>query len=262
MQLDVVPNNNSKDRKITRHEARFGITSFIYRARRPFHPGRLRDLFLEPYFASVEHEEDEEEEKMSEAEKLVKLKEAQKEADEKKAVRGATMGELLRSKGFIWIATTHDLIGHWQQAGSVIYLGAETYWMCQLREEWKDSPSAELILKDMQQPNGEEWKYADRRQELVFIGQGLKHEVIQKLLDQSLLNDEEMALGPEKWEETMADDDTIQLAIPGEDDEGEGEEEDEDEEGGEDGSDEESDGEDKDLSDKSDVVPVKKRRTE
>merc|ERR1712192_301822 len=240
-QLDVVPNNKELNRKITRHQPRFGITSFIYRARRPFHPGRLRDLFLEPYFASVEHEE-EEEEKMSESEKLAKLKEAQKEADEKKTVRGATMGELLRSKGFIWIATTHNVIGHWQQAGSVIYLGAETYWMCQMREEWKDSPSAELILKDMQQPNGEEWKYADRRQELVFIGQALKHEVIQKLLDQSLLNDEEMALGPEKWEETMADDDTIQLAIPGE---------------GDDDSDE-----DKDLSDKSDEVPIKKRRTE
>ena len=81
MQLDVVPNNKKADRKITRHEARFGITSFIYRARRPFHPGRLRDLFLEPYFASVEHEEDEEEEKMSESEKLAKLKEAQKQAD-------------------------------------------------------------------------------------------------------------------------------------------------------------------------------------
>ena len=98
------------------------------------------------------------------------------------------------------------------------------------------------------------------RQELVFIGQGLKHEVIQKLLDQSLLNDEEMALGPEKWEETMADDDTIQLAIPGEnDDEEEGEEEEEegDDDEGEDVSDE-----DKDLIDKSDEVPVKKRRTE
>merc|ERR1712018_890414 len=102
--------------------------------------------------------------------------------------------------------------------------------MCQLREEWKDSPSAELILKDMQQPNGEEWKYADRRQELVFIGQGLKHEVIQKLLDQSLLDDEEMALGPEKWEDTMADDDTIQLAIPGEDEDGEEEDGEEEEE--------------------------------
>merc|ERR1719432_141842 len=100
----------------------------------------------------------------------------------------------------------------------------------------------------------ETMEYADRRQELVFIGQGLKHEVIQKLLDQSLLNDEEMVLGPEKWEETMADDDTIQLAIPGEDDD---EEEGEEEEEGEDGSDE-----DKDLSDKSDEVPIKKRRTE
>ena len=75
VQLDVVPNNlSAKDRKTTRHEARFGITSFIYRARRPFHPGRLRDIFLEPYFVSVEHEEDEEEEKMSESDKLAKLK--------------------------------------------------------------------------------------------------------------------------------------------------------------------------------------------
>merc|ERR1712223_1336200 len=89
VQLDVVPNNMSaKDRKMTRHEARFGITSFIYRARRPFHPGRLRDIFLEPYFVSVEHEEDEEEEKMSEADKLAKLKESQDEADEKKMIRG------------------------------------------------------------------------------------------------------------------------------------------------------------------------------
>ena len=101
----------------------------------------------------------------------------------------------------------------------------------------------------MQQANGEEWKYADRCQELVFIGQGLKHEVIQKLLDQSLLDDEEMALGPDEWEETMADDDTIQLAIPGEDDEDSEEEEEGD-------SDEEAD------EDNSDEVPVKKRKTE
>ena len=38
------------DRPVTRHEARFGITSFIYSARRPFHPGRLDDLFLESFF--------------------------------------------------------------------------------------------------------------------------------------------------------------------------------------------------------------------
>merc|ERR1711973_731874 len=142
---------------------------------------------------------DEEEEKMSESDKLAKLKESQDEADEKKMTRGKVMGELLRSKGFIWIATSHQLIGHWQQAGSVIYIGAESYWMCEIRDQWK---------------------YSDRRQELVFIGQGLKHEAIQGLLDQALLTDEEMAQGPEKWEESMADDDTIQLALPGEDEEG------------------------------------------
>ena len=262
VQLDVVPNNlSAKDRKTTRHEARFGITSFIYRARRPFHPGRLRDIFLEPYFVSVEHEEDEEEEKMSESDKLAKLKESQDEADEKKMTRGKVMGELLRSKGFIWIATSHQLIGHWQQAGSVIYIGAESYWMCEIRDQWKDSPSAELILKDMHQANGEEWKYADRRQELVFIGQGLKHEAIQGLLDQALLTDEEMAQGPEEWEESMADDDTIQLALPGEDEEGE-----EEEEGGEEEEGEEEEGEEDQNSDgehnNEDEVPAKKRKTE
>merc|ERR1740131_878388 len=37
VQLDVVALNNNAERKMTRHEARFGITSFIYRSRRPFH---------------------------------------------------------------------------------------------------------------------------------------------------------------------------------------------------------------------------------
>ena len=80
----------------------------------------------------------------------------------------------------------------------------------------------------MKQPNGEEWKYADRRQELVFIGQALKHEAIQKILDQCLLNDEEMEMGPEKWAEAFADVDKIQLALDEGDDDEEGEDKAED----------------------------------
>merc|ERR1712027_112029 len=34
--------------------ARFDISSFVYRARKPFHPGRLEELFLEPYFMDPE----------------------------------------------------------------------------------------------------------------------------------------------------------------------------------------------------------------
>ena len=114
------------------------------------------------------------------------------------------------------------------------------------------------LLQDMKQPNGEEWKYADRRQELVFIGQALKHEAIQKILDQCLLNDEEMEMGPEKWAEAFADVDKIQLALDEGDDDEEGEEEEEEEDEGED------DGEDEEkaetASEGTEAVPTKKKK--
>jgi G3E family GTPase len=257
VQLDVVANNNIKDRKITRHETRFGITSFIYRARRPFHPGRLVDLLLDPYFSKMEIEDEDEEDKLSEEEKVIWLQKIQKEAAAKQVKRTAIMGQLLRSKGFIWIATSHDIIGSWQQAGNVTRLEAESAWMCETREMWEDTPSAELILQDMKQPNGVEWKYSDRRQELVFIGQGLKHETIQKILDKCLLDDKEMKMGPEKWGEAFADVDKIQLTLDfGDDEEGEEEEEEEnDEDEGEN-----DDAEEKELSDGSESPPVKKKK--
>ena len=107
----------------------------------------------------------------------------------------------------------------------------------------------------MKQPNGEEWKYADRRQELVFIGQALKHEAIQKILDQCLLNDEEMEMGPEKWAEAFADVDKIQLALDeGDDDD---EEEEEEDEGDDDGEDEEKA---ETASEGTEAVPTKKKK--
>ena len=57
------------------------------------------------------------------------------------------------------------------------------------------------------------------RQELVFIGQGLKHETIQKILDKCLLNYKEIKMGPEKWEEAIADVGKIQLILDYGDDE-------------------------------------------
>ena len=57
--------SNTKEKVMTRHETRFGITSFIYRARRPFHPGRLQDCFLSPYFIFHGSQKEEAEEALS-----------------------------------------------------------------------------------------------------------------------------------------------------------------------------------------------------
>ena len=85
---------------------RFDINSFVYRARKPFHPGRLHSLFLEEYFMD-----------MDVADSLEKL---QAETTDKQIRRTELMGELLMSKGLFWMATSNDVIGLWQQAGNVI----------------------------------------------------------------------------------------------------------------------------------------------
>ena len=99
----------------------------------------------------------------------------------------------------------------------MIRLEAESPWMCDQREMWEDNPEvAEFVNKRMRKANGEAWEYEDRRQELVFIGQGLNIEYIQDTLDQCLLSDEEMLLGPESWRESMGDSDRIALTLMGE----------------------------------------------
>merc|ERR1712038_1347579 len=217
--------------------ARFDIKSFVYRARKPFHPGRLCDLVLEPFFMAptfaTEEEEGpckencEEEKRKAEEEHKADLQRVQEEALVKQKHRTDVMGELLRSKGFMWIATSNDVIGAWQQAGNVLRIGAEDQWMCLMPEMWMGTPSEELVMQDIRKPDGEDYEYKDRRQEIVFIGHGMKGEAIQQLLDDCLLTDEEMALGPEGWKETMEHLDKINLNLDFEEDDDEEDEEEE-----------------------------------
>ena len=46
----------------------------------------------------------------------------------------------------------------------------ESPWMCLVPEMWADSAAEAEVMKDMKKPDGEEWEYKDRRQEIVFIG--------------------------------------------------------------------------------------------
>ncbi len=138
----------------------FGISTTVYRRRRPFHPKR---------FAVA-------------------------------AVQLARFGNtLLRSKGFVWLASRSEGYGEWSQTGVVWSIVPGGRWLCSIpREQWPstDPGFVEKVEKDMDSDP----KIGDRRQEMVFIGQGLDEKKIVELLDGCLLNDEEMK-DESKWSE-------------------------------------------------------------
>jgi len=131
----------------------YGISSFVFRARRPFHPKRFWDFI---------HTE---------------------------------WGGLLRSKGYFWLASRNDMIGMWSQAGgSAEYRPVGFWWAAAPKSKWPDDDEIwKSILKDWQEP------YGDRRQQLVYIGQDLPKEEMLEALRKCLLDDRELAMGPEKW---------------------------------------------------------------
>ena len=142
--LGVVSNN----KEMTRHEKRFGITSFIYRARRPFHPGRLYDCFLDPFFLFHGSRKEE-------IEETAKLDNLQKVAASKQEKRLKVLGGLMRSKGFVWIATSQFFMGAWQQAGNVLRIKPNRPWLCEIRHMWEGTPSEQMVMKEMTQESGE-----------------------------------------------------------------------------------------------------------
>jgi G3E family GTPase len=132
----------------------YGITSFVYRARRPFHPQRLWDLLQSP-----------------------------------------VIHPLIRSKGFVWLATRHDVAGVWSQAGKVMSLNPAGYWYAALpQSKWPDTGEDQDDLD-------RQWvdPFGDRRQELVLIGRRLEEKQLRKALDACLLTAEEIEFQPDGW---------------------------------------------------------------
>ena len=134
----------------------YGIGSFVYRTRRPFHPARFAD-----------------------------------------ALKDEWRGNVLRSKGFFWLASRPHAAGEWAQAGGIVRHGPGGVWWADApREDWPSDPDQRARIE-----SEFEGEFGDRRQEIVFIGQNLEADHTRETLDKCLLTDAEMALGMEQWKE-------------------------------------------------------------
>jgi G3E family GTPase len=95
----------------------YGIASFAYRSRRPFHPQRFFNFINGPWLN----------------------------------------GRLLRSKGFFWLASKHKEAGSWSQAGGMMRYGfAGRWWRFVPKEQWPQDPeSSAAILKNWEAASGD-----------------------------------------------------------------------------------------------------------
>lgn len=137
----------------TAESEEYGISSFVYRARRPFHPERLRDFLSEEWPG------------------------------------------VIRSKGFLWLATRMDYSLDWSLAGeSCKTEPGGMWWIAMPKEKWPQDP---LLQKDLH----ESWQepFGDRRQEIVFIGIDMEKDALCSGLDNCLLTDREMDQGESAW---------------------------------------------------------------
>ncbi len=131
----------------------YGISSFTFKERRPFHPERLR-RFLDSDWPGV-----------------------------------------IRAKGFFWLASRPDHVGELSMAGAIMRHQHMGYWYAAVpKDQWPEDRASRRQIAD-------NWDQtcADRRQELVFIGQGIDPLQLRLWLEACLLTPTEIAQGPEAW---------------------------------------------------------------
>jgi len=167
-----------------------GIGSYVYRARRPFHPSRLLSILhklpvvrgvpttnLNGDDTSIHDQNDDDS-----VNKVFK--------------------QVLRSKGFAWTADSNVKALYWSHAGTSFEMQCLGRWWATLpKQQWPEEVK-DSILADYDSLDHDETaaspttsSVGDRRQEVVFIGPGIgsldSQIAIKSVLDSCLLNEEE-----------------------------------------------------------------------
>ena len=95
----------------------YGISSFSYKARKPFYPQKFFDFLHNKNLS----------------------------------------GKLIRSKGYFWLATRPQFAGHWSQAGGIARYGfAGMFWKAVPKENWpEDQDSLDSIKESWEEPFGD-----------------------------------------------------------------------------------------------------------
>lgn len=170
----------------------YGISSFVYRSRRPFDPRKLYDLVVSSFLLQERADDDgedgvdEDDEEGgeeggdpaeggaggSDAAGAERSGESEAAAAGRKAYareriaakRAGPFNPVLRSKGFLWLATRSMWMGEWSQAGAILSLSNSGPWFAEVDEaDWPEE-HAEDIRNEFFGDIG------DRRNELVMIG--------------------------------------------------------------------------------------------
>lgn len=161
----------------------YGVSSFVYRARKPFHPNRLY-CFLSQFFSFAQDWCNAD----SDTEEVL-----DKTLEEK-------YGSILRSKGTCWIAGRDNHEMSWAQVGRLLSITPSNPWYCESsQEELEEDVESEEEMTRIQslfynaEDESNKYEYGDRRQELVFIGTKLSKKEIIDGLEACLLSEEEMS---------------------------------------------------------------------
>lgn len=170
----------------------YGISSFVYRRRRPFHPQRFQQLLTQG------------------------------------------MPNVIRAKGYFWLASRMDWVGELSIVGGATQTGAAGFWFASrsrihaagqiapvpeaghapppyTEQGWQRALAGlwtDLLPSSHEIPDPAEYaamqrlwdlRWGDRRQELAIIGVDLDADAVRTQLDTCLLSNAELALGPAQW---------------------------------------------------------------